>query len=108
MLTRVLLDECVPKRLRKEFADHAVKTVAEMGWSGLTNGELLRQAATEFDCFLAVDRNLQFQQSRSELPIAVLVLVARSNRYETLADILPQAREALATMQPKELRTVGV
>ena len=107
MLARVLLDECVPKRLRAELTGHAVKTVVEMGWSGLKNGELLQQASTEFDCFLTVDRNLQFQQSRAALPIAVLVLIAVDNRFETLVKLLPQAREALQTMRPRELRSVG-
>jgi hypothetical protein len=70
---RVLLDECVPKRLRAELTGHAVRTVAEMGRSGIKNGQLLQRAATEFDCFLTVDRNLQFQQRIDALPLAVLV-----------------------------------
>jgi len=53
---RVLLDECVPKRLSTELTAHAVRTVAEMGWSGIKNGQLLQRAAAEFDCFLTVDR----------------------------------------------------
>jgi hypothetical protein len=56
---RVLLDECVPKRLRTELTAHAV-TVAEMGWSGIKNGQLLPRAAAEFDCFLTIDRNPHF------------------------------------------------
>jgi hypothetical protein len=71
---RVLLDECVPKRLRAELAAHAVRTVAEMGWSGVKNGQLLQKAASDFDCFLTVDRNLQFQQRIDALPLAVLVI----------------------------------
>jgi hypothetical protein len=38
---RVLLDECVPKHLRKEVPEHNVVTVVEVGWSGITNGKLL-------------------------------------------------------------------
>ena len=60
---RVLLDECVPERLRSELNSHSVRIVAEMSWSGINNGRLLNLAATEFDCFLTVDRILQFQQS---------------------------------------------
>jgi hypothetical protein len=43
---RVLLDECVPRGLRKELVGHEVKTVAEAGWAGVKNGELLQMAAT--------------------------------------------------------------
>ena len=107
MLKRVLLDECVPKRLRGELADHFVQTVTEKNWNGIKNGQLLRLAATEFDCFLTVDRNLQFQQSPA-LPIAVLVLLASDNRIETLRALMPEARAALQEMQPYELRRVGI
>jgi hypothetical protein len=41
---RVLLDECVPRGLRDEIAGHEVSTVAEAGWAGVKNGELLRRA----------------------------------------------------------------
>jgi hypothetical protein len=70
----VLLDECVPRPLRSELIDHEARTVADMGWSGIKNGQLLQQAASGFDCFLTVDRNLQFQQRLDSLPLAVLVI----------------------------------
>jgi hypothetical protein len=53
---RVLLDECVPRKLRRELPGHEVKTVAEMGWSCAKNSALLRLAAAEFDVFLTVDQ----------------------------------------------------
>jgi hypothetical protein len=40
---RVLLDECVPRALRNDLPGHEVKTVAELGWAGVKNGELLRR-----------------------------------------------------------------
>jgi predicted nuclease of predicted toxin-antitoxin system len=87
---RVLLDECVPKRLSTELTTHAVR-VAEMGGSGIKNGELLQRAAAEFDCFLTVDRNLQFQQRIDALPLAVLVMQAVDNRLETLRPLMVTA-----------------
>jgi predicted nuclease of predicted toxin-antitoxin system len=58
---RVLLDECLPHRLRTELAEHEVSTVQKEGWSGLKNGKLLKVASDHFDVFLTVDRNLPFQ-----------------------------------------------
>jgi hypothetical protein len=52
---RVLLDECVPRGLRRELPGHEVKTVAEAGWAGVKNGELLQLAARQFDLFLTID-----------------------------------------------------
>jgi hypothetical protein len=106
-LMRVLLDECVPKRLRTELAGHAVRTVTEMGWSGIKNGQLLQKAAAEFDCFLTVDRNLQFQQRVDNLPLAVIVVAALDNRIETLRPLMAAVREALASISVNEIRVVG-
>ena len=60
---RVLLDECVPRALRDDIPGHEVKTVAEVGWAGVKNGELLRLAAGQFDLLLTVDRSLEYQQN---------------------------------------------
>ena len=59
---RILVDECLPRKLKNEFADHTVSTVQEMGWSGIKNGELLRLMMNKFDIFVTVDTNLQYQQ----------------------------------------------
>ena len=105
---RVLLDECVPKRLRKELTAHVVRTVAEMGWSGIVNGELLHQASADFDCFLTVDRNLQFQQNISVLPVAVVVIHALSNRLAALLPLMPAVRTVLDDLKPGQLVNVRV
>jgi len=39
---RILLDECAPRPLKREFVDYYIRTVVEMGWSGKKNGELLQ------------------------------------------------------------------
>ena len=72
---RVLLDECLPRRLKHALNGHEVQTVPEMGWASKRNGELLRLAAREFDVFLTVDQRLQQEQQLSMFRIAVIVLV---------------------------------
>jgi predicted nuclease of predicted toxin-antitoxin system len=104
---RVLLDECVPRRIRAALPGHAIQTAAEAGLAGLRNGELLAAASPTFACFLTVDRNLQFQQNLAALPIAVIVLAAPNNRYETLLPLMPGVLRALAEIRPGELRPVG-
>jgi hypothetical protein len=81
---RILLDESLPRTLRAELLEHSVKTVVEMGWSGIKNGELLRRAADRFDVFVTADQNLPYQQNLSALPVSVVVLAARTNRIEAL------------------------
>jgi hypothetical protein len=57
---RVLLDECLPRRLKAYLADHQVTTVPEAGWAGRKNGDLLRVAAGVVDAFITVDSNLAY------------------------------------------------
>ena len=57
---RLLLDESVPGRLRGALPNHQVRTVVEMGWSGVKNGKLLALAANDFDAFITVDKNLAY------------------------------------------------
>src|SRR5437899_400037 len=98
---RILLDECVPRRLRERLPGHDVHTVPEMGWSGKKNGELLRLIAGQsFDVFLTVDQNLRYQQNLKTATVAVLVLVAPSNRLADLAPLMPSAQAALASLRP--------
>lgn len=52
---KVLLDECLPKKLKRELEGHTIITVPEQGWAGIKNGELLRLAEAEFDVFITID-----------------------------------------------------
>ena len=104
---RVLLDECVPRKLKRELPGHEVLTVTERGWSGVKNGELLALAVAEFDAFLTVDQNLKYQQNLQTFPIGILILVARNNRLKTLLPLMPDVREALAEIKAGEFVRVG-
>lgn len=65
---RVILDECLPRRLGRELIGHNVTTVPQAGWAGSTNGKLLARIAGNFDAFVTVDKNLPSQQNTSALP----------------------------------------
>jgi Domain of unknown function (DUF5615) len=104
---RVLLDECVPHRLKQELPGHEVFTVTEHGWSGIKNGRLLALADTEFDVFLTVDQNLKYQQNLSAIRIAIILLVARNNRLKTLLPLMPEVREALDKIGASEFIHLG-
>lgn len=98
---RLLLDESVPARLRRSLTGHSVKTVVEMGWSGVKNGALLALAAGEFDAFLTVDKNLPYQQNLATLPIALIVLEANSNELAALLPLVPRLEQALGSLKPR-------
>ena len=84
-----------------------MSTFQHSGWTGTKNGKLLGLAAAEFDVFLTMDRNLEFQQNLSTLAIAVLVVEAVSNRMEHLVPLVPGILKELNQIPPKSLRKVG-
>lgn len=98
---RLLLDESMPRRFREALPGHEVRTVVEMGWGGIRNGKLLALAATEFDAFLTVDKNLPYQQNLATLPVALVVLDAVSNELPALLPLVPDLEKALAGLAPK-------
>jgi hypothetical protein len=104
---RILLDESLPKELKAEFPGHEVRSTQEMGWSSLRNGELLERAASQFDVFATADQNLQYQQNLSKLPLAVLVLVAKSNRIHDLRPLIPAVMAAIPKLPPRTLTRIG-
>lgn len=104
---RLLLDECVNRRLAYDPAAHEVKTVSQMGWAGIKNGELPARAEADFDVFITVDRNLSFQQRLPNYDLAVLVLHARSNRLADLRPLVPQVLSISPTPSKGAAEHVG-
>jgi len=101
---RVLLDECLPKKLKLELCEkHEVFTVPEMGWAGKKNGELLKLAAVKFDVFLTVDQNLTYQQNLEEAQIGVIVLVTKNNRFESFQRLIPKIQKLLQQETIKDI-----
>ena len=96
---RILLDECIDRRLAKQITGHDDSTAPDLGWAGLKNGELVGRAEAQFDVFLTVDRNLAFQQNLPKFDIAVLVLHGRTNRLQDLSPLVPAILEALHNPQ---------
>ena len=105
---RVLLDENLPADLAPLVPNASASTVRAEGWSGITNGELLRGIAGRFDALLTMDQNLQHQQNLEHLSFGVVLIRARSNRMVDLVPLLPAISDALSRLQPGELCLVGV
>jgi hypothetical protein len=102
----VLFDECMPRPLKRELAGHTVRTVQEMGWASVKNGQLLTLMEKRFDVFVTVDRNLRHQQSPDKLRtsmMSIVVLEAIGNRLEDLLPLVPSLRAALKTIRAGEL-----
>ena len=104
---RVLLDECVHRRIAKDILGHDTKTVQQAGWAGVKNGELLSRAQRQFDAFVTVDQKLPSQQDLSRFSIAVIVLRAQSNRLADLRPLMPDLLVALRRAKRGEATWIG-
>jgi hypothetical protein len=101
---RVLFDQGVPAPLREHLRDHEVRTAFELGWSELSNGELLARAEPEFDVFVTTDRHLRDQQNLAGRRIAILVLPTTS--WPRLEAITARIAQELDSLEPGQYREV--
>jgi hypothetical protein len=104
---KILLDECVDRRLARDLADHSVITGPRRGWAGIKNGDLLALAEKEFDVFITVDRKISTQQDLMKFKIAVLLLRPRTNRLEDIHPLVPELLKTLDRATAGTLTTVG-
>jgi hypothetical protein len=56
---------------------------------------------------VTADQNLQYQQNMKALPIAVAVLIAKSNRMQSLIPLVPALLLALESLESRSLVRVG-
>jgi hypothetical protein len=104
----LLLDECVPRPLKRDLIGHDARHVSDMGWSSKRNGELLQlMLAAKFAALVTVDQNIEFQQNVRASGVSVVVLVAKTNRIKELRPLVPQILAALDPLIPGELIRIG-
>jgi len=107
-LRRVLLDENLPRKLRRELPDCVVRTVQEEGWGSFKNGQLLGLAQTNFDVLLSGDSNLRHQQNPKRFEIGIVAVETVSLRFRDIMRAIDDIRGAIARVVPGELIVVEV
>lgn len=105
---RVLLDEQLPRQLSRLLVGHEVRTVQQIGWAGLKNGELLRRAETAgFEVFITADQNIEFQQKLRESGLCVVVVSAASNALEDLEPLVSSMLSTIRRAKPGQVIRVS-
>jgi hypothetical protein len=97
----------MPRDLAAELSGHEVRTVGQLGWKGLENGELLAQAATRFDVVVTMDKRIPLDRDVAQYTIGVVLVRASSNRIEALRPLIPAILQALGGVRSGEVRRVG-
>ena len=104
---KILLDECLPRRLVRDLNPHLVTTVPREGWAGIKNGSLLKLVIPAFDVFITLDSNLVHQQNLHGVDLCVITLHAVNSRYETLQPLVPDVLYAIAASHPGTIVHLG-
>lgn len=102
---KVLLDENLAHRLRKNLGAHEVFTVNFKGWAGLKNGDLLRTAENNgIEVFLTGDQTVTYEQNLTERTIAIVTL--SSVEWDILKHHLPLIITAIDNALPGSFQAV--
>ncbi len=105
---KILLDECVTKKLKPYLAGHEVLTVTQKGWNGLKNGKLLERAVSDnFDLLLTIDKNILYQQKVEEYNIIVAVIDTPSSSIKTISGFIPRFNELLPSFEKRNLYIIS-
>ncbi len=92
-----MLNAAAPER-------HVIRTVAEMGWRGTKNGELLRRVRDAgFGAIVTADRHIEHQQNIARSGVGLVVMHPRRVRIQELAPLAPAVSAALDAVQPGEV-----
>ncbi len=86
---RLLIDECLPRKIKFLFSGYDCTTVREAGFGSKENGELLALAEGTFDVLVTIDKNIRYQQNMAGRDISILIIRTRTN---DLSDIEPRLR----------------
>lgn len=104
---RIILDECLPRRLLRDLQPQQATTVPREGWASIKNGALLKLIVAEFDIFITLDSNLVHQQNLDGIELCVLTLHAVNSRYETLQPLVPDIKRAIENSRPGMIIHLG-
>ena len=63
--------------------------------------------AERFEAFLTVDQNIEFQQNVKASGVAVIVVVARTNRLRELRPLAPKILDALNKVKAGDIMRVS-
>jgi hypothetical protein len=97
---KILLDECVTKKLKSYLKEFEIYTVTELGWSGVKNGKLMTLCVENgFEVLLTIDKNLIYQQNLNKYKISIAVINSISSKIEELSLFVPSFKEQVSKFE---------
>ncbi|MEO8149320.1 MAG: DUF5615 family PIN-like protein [Bacteroidia bacterium] len=100
---KILLDECVTKKLKRFITNHQCFTVSDMKWDGLRNGNLMSKSVeNDFDLLLTIDKNLQYQQNIGKYNLIVVVFNTGSSKIEVMELFLENFKSQIDSFEKRK------
>ncbi|HIP02523.1 MAG TPA: hypothetical protein EYG75_03310 [Campylobacterales bacterium] len=96
---KIIVDECLPKRLIRFFSEDDVHTVPQIGLGGYKNSELLKELdKRNIDVFITIDGNIEYQQQFKNRVFGTIIIRAVSNRFADLEHFEKVLQETIQTI----------
>ncbi len=105
---KILLDECITRKLKKHLSGFEVQTVTEAGLSGFKNGKLLAAAEQMgFDVLLTIDKNIDYQQNINKFNLTLVVFDVFKSNIKYLLPLVPEFLNQLSGFQKGRTYTIS-
>jgi predicted nuclease of predicted toxin-antitoxin system len=105
---KIIIDECLPKRLTQFFEKDLAYTVPQIGLSGSTDSELLEELDRRgVDIFITIDGNIEYQQQFLKRKFGTVVILAVSNRFSDLERLKDKILDAVNVVAKGEIEHVS-
>lgn len=101
---KIIVDECLPKRVTSFFEEHEAYTVPQIGLSGTKDTELLEELHSKgIDIFITIDGNIEYQQQFQNRCFGTIIIRSVSNRFLDLIHYKEQILNAITNIQAGEI-----
>ena len=105
---KIIIDECLPKRVTQFFEKDSAYTVPQIGLSGTKDTELLKELdKREIDVFITIDGNIEYQQQFINRTFGTVVIISVSNRFNDLLHLKDKILEAVATVSKGKIEHIS-
>ncbi|RUM69577.1 MAG: hypothetical protein DSZ09_00995 [Sulfurovum sp.] len=104
---KIVIDECLPKRMTQFFKKDSAYTVPQIGLNGSKDTELLEELDKRgIDVFVTIDGNIEYQQQFINRTFGTVVIISVSNRFNDLLHLKDKILEAVDSVSHGKIEHV--
>jgi len=101
---KIIIDECLPKKIVQIFVEHEVQTIPQIGLAGTNDGYLLDELdLRDVDIFVTMDGNIEYQQRFYERKFGTIIIRSVTNRLEDLLHLEEELSDAIKKVEPGKI-----